>query len=123
MDRLLKIVFHRQRTLFLFWMMVSSLVSCFAAGNTIAGAVRNDSTGKSADGDEVILLRLMDGMQQEARTRTDAQGATLIEALKEELFQLEADRIHGSISREEYVTTKQALDETVRRAVAKVAQK
>jgi len=75
MDRVLKVVFRQQRTLLLFWMMVCSLMSCFAAaGNTIAGAVRNDSTGKAAAGDEVILLRLMDGMQEEARTRADAQG-------------------------------------------------
>jgi len=75
MDRMLKVVFRQQRTLLLFWMMVSSLGACFAAaGNTIAGTVRNDSTGKAVAGDEVILLRLLDGMQEEARTRTDAQG-------------------------------------------------
>src|SRR5581483_465434 len=75
MDRLLRIVFCQRRTLLLFSMIVFSLLPCFAAaGNTLAGAVRDDSTGKAAAGDEVILLRLMHGMQEEARARTDAQG-------------------------------------------------
>jgi hypothetical protein len=39
------------------------------------GTVRNRTAGKVAAGDEVILLRLKNGMEEEARTRTDAQGA------------------------------------------------
>lgn len=45
------------------------------AANTISGTVRNQTTGKAAPGDEVILLRLQNGMEEEARTRTDAEGA------------------------------------------------
>lgn len=43
--------------------------------DTINGTVRNRTTDKAAAGDEVILLRLQNGMQEESRTRTDAQGA------------------------------------------------
>lgn len=43
----------------------------------------------------------------------------LLESLKEELFQLESNRVHGSISAEEYATTKQALTESIQRAMAK----
>jgi hypothetical protein len=42
-----------------------------------------------------------------------------LEALKEELFQLEIDRAKGSISPGDYATTKQALNTTLQRAVKK----
>ena len=48
---------------------------CAFAGDTIAGKVRNQTTGRPSAGDDVILLRLEEGMQEEARMRTDAQGA------------------------------------------------
>src|SRR5215471_14720285 len=52
------------------------LLSSLAFGaSTITGSVRNQTAGQPAAGDEVILLRLLDGMQEEARTRTDSQGA------------------------------------------------
>jgi len=43
--------------------------------NNITGAVRNQSRGEPAAGDEVILARLDPGMQEEARAKTDSQGA------------------------------------------------
>src|SRR6266853_1802387 len=49
-------------------------LSAYAA-DTINGVVRNHTTGKAAAGDEVILLRLQNGMEEESRTRTDAKGA------------------------------------------------
>src|SRR5437764_4608434 len=39
----------------------------------------------------------------------------LLDALKEELFQLEHDRLHGSISAEEYETAKAALNQNLQR--------
>jgi hypothetical protein len=56
----------------------SCALSAFAA-DTISGKVRNQTTGKAAAGDEVILLRLQNGMEEEARTRTDAQGAFILQ--------------------------------------------
>jgi LPXTG-motif cell wall-anchored protein len=52
----------------------SCALSAFAA-DTIGGRVRNQTSGKAAAGDEVILLRLQNGMEEEAKTRTDAAGA------------------------------------------------
>jgi hypothetical protein len=46
-------------------------------------------------------------------------GKLLLDALKEELFQLESDRLHGSISAEEYATSKQALNKSIERAMGK----
>jgi len=45
------------------------------ATQTIAGTVRNLTTAQPASGDDVILLRLGNGMEEQARTKTDAQGA------------------------------------------------
>jgi hypothetical protein len=52
---------------------------CYAlsacAADTISGSVRNRTSDKAAAGDEVLLLRLQNGMEEEGRTRTDAAGA------------------------------------------------
>ncbi len=47
------------------------------------------------------------------------RGSLLLDAMKEELFQLEIDRQQGKISAEEYAKAKSALDETIRRALAR----
>jgi hypothetical protein len=48
-----------------------------------------------------------------------ASAPPLLEALKEELFQLEVDRAGGSISADEYAATRQALNVTMQRAMGK----
>jgi hypothetical protein len=60
-----------------------------------------------------------------AETKTSPAGpsATLLEALKQDLLELETSRVQGSISAEEYVKAKQALDGTVQRALARAAAK
>ncbi len=50
------------------------LLSSFAASQTITGTVRNVTTGKPAAGDDVILLKLGQGMEEAGRTKTDANG-------------------------------------------------
>ncbi len=47
------------------------------------------------------------------------RSALLLEAMKEELFQLEIDRAQNNISPQEYEKAKAALDETIRRAMAR----
>ena len=47
------------------------------------------------------------------------RSALLLEAMKEELFQLEIDRQQGKLSEEEYAKAKGALDETIKRALAR----
>ena len=58
----------------LLFVCFSCALSAYAA-DAIQGTVRNQTSGKAAAGDEVILLRLQNGMEEESRTRTDAQGA------------------------------------------------
>jgi len=50
---------------------------------------------------------------------TGDRSTLLLEAMKEELFQLEIDRQQGKLSEEEYAKAKAALDETMRRALAR----
>jgi hypothetical protein len=51
------------------------------------------------------------------RAKPDPQ-MPLLDSLKEELFQLESDRLHGAISAEQYAATKQALTESIQRAMS-----
>jgi len=47
----------------------------------------------------------------------------LLEALKEEIFQLEVEHKQGVISQVEYESAKSALDHTLQRALKREAQK
>jgi hypothetical protein len=59
--------------LVLFFFCSFALSAC--AADAVNGTVRNRTTGKPAAGDEIILLRLQNGMEEEARSRADATGA------------------------------------------------
>jgi len=59
-----------------------------------------------------------EGPRIDAPVRGD-RSTMLLEAMKEELFQLEIDRQQGKISAEEYAKAKAALDETIKRALAR----
>ena len=50
------------------------LVSAFASAETLTGTVTNGTTGKPAAGNEVVLLKLANGMEEGGRTKTDSQG-------------------------------------------------
>lgn len=57
-----------------FLLVCCSFALSACAADTIRGNVRNRTSDQAAAGDEVILLHLQNGMEEEARTRTDAQG-------------------------------------------------
>ena len=61
------------KSILLFVCCSCALSAC--AADAINGTVRNQTSGKAAAGDEVILLRLQNGMEEEAKTRVDAAGA------------------------------------------------
>jgi hypothetical protein len=48
-----------------------------------------------------------------------AAPADMLDVLKDELFQLETDRVNGKISQEEYEKTKAGLDTLFRRQMKK----
>jgi hypothetical protein len=60
-------------------LLVLAPLACLSAAalgaNNIIGSVRNESRGEPGVADEVILVRLDQGMQEEAHTKTDAKGA------------------------------------------------
>jgi len=54
-----------------------------------------------------------------AVSMTEPTPPSLLEALKEELFQVEADRVQGAITTEEYASAKQTLKGTIELALAR----
>jgi hypothetical protein len=48
--------------------------SSLAAAQTLTGTVKNSTTNKPAAGDEVVLIKLGQGMEEAGRTKTDAGG-------------------------------------------------
>jgi hypothetical protein len=50
------------------------LFGALAPAATLTGTVSNGTTNKPAGGDEVVLLRLAQGMEEAGRTRTDGKG-------------------------------------------------
>src|SRR5947209_15548069 len=68
-----------QRLALVFWIIVGFLTIAFGEPpRVISGTVRNMSTGEPASGDEVILLRLANGMEQVGKTETDRQGKFVV---------------------------------------------
>jgi len=50
------------------------LLSSVAGAQTLSGTLKNGTTGKPAAGDDVILIKLGQGMEEAARTKADASG-------------------------------------------------
>jgi hypothetical protein len=53
--------------------------SSFAFADSITGIVTNKTTNKPSGGDDVVLIRLAQGMQESTRTKTDAKGRFTLE--------------------------------------------
>ncbi len=79
------------------------------AGGGVGGKVEVDSPEAAA--------AFADFVEPAAPARD--RNALLLEAMKEELFQLEIDRQQGKLTPEEYTKAKAALDETIKRALAR----
>jgi hypothetical protein len=50
------------------------LLSSFASAQTLTGKITNITTGKAGAGDDVVLLKLGQGMEEAGRTKADAKG-------------------------------------------------
>ncbi len=59
--------------------VVFAAFSGFALADSITGTVTNKTTNKPAAGDDVVLIRLAQGMQEASRTKTDAKGRFTLE--------------------------------------------
>lgn len=53
---------------------VTLWLSMVASGQTLTGTLKNGTDGKPAAGDEVVLIKLAQGMEEAARTKADASG-------------------------------------------------
>jgi hypothetical protein len=58
---------------------MAAAFSSFALADSITGIVTNKTTNKPAGGDDVVLIRLAQGMQEASRTKTDAKGRFTLE--------------------------------------------
>lgn len=54
-------------------------LSSLALAESITGTVTNKTTNKPAAGDDVVLIRLQQGMQEASRTKTDSRGHFTLE--------------------------------------------
>jgi hypothetical protein len=55
-------------------LFAATLLASFASAQTLTGTVKNATTGKPAAGDEIVLLKLGQGMEEGGRTKADANG-------------------------------------------------
>jgi hypothetical protein len=99
--------------------LLSFLPMVTRGSNYITGSVRNLSRSQPAVGAEVILVRLDGEMQEEARAKTDAQGAFTLDvqhAAKRYLVRV----VHQGVSYEQRASAGQALSIEVFDAAAQV---
>ncbi len=91
---------------------VLALLACCSSAslgaNYITGAVRNQSRGEPAAGDEVILARLETGIQEEARAKTDSQGSFTLNVQHPDKPYL-VRVIHQGVSYDQQASAGQAL--------------
>jgi hypothetical protein len=57
------------------------------------------------------------------KAKPQNRGEMLLDAMKEEVFQLESDRLQGRIDTQDYQAAKSALDKTLQRAVQRQTTK
>jgi hypothetical protein len=55
--------------------LLALAMGAVASAQTLTGTVTNGTTSTAVAGDDVILIRLAQGMEEAARTKTDAKGA------------------------------------------------
>lgn len=109
-------------------MLCLAILACCSAAalatDAITGVVRNQTSGRLAAGDEVILLRLdqtslNQGMPEEARTRTDSQGAFTIKVRYPDAPHL-VRVLHQGVNYDQRASPGMALSIDVFDAVSKV---
>ncbi len=87
---------------------------------SISGVVTNKTTGKPAGNDDVVLLRLAQGMQESARTKTDARGRYTIEVPEQGLHLVRVTHDKANYFKPVQPGAQGAVDVDVYTAVAKV---
>ena len=109
------------------WVILGVIVVAMLGAAFIVSRRSSPPVVEEVDDDIAAPPRVPKNLPATATARVQAPVATdrsslLLEAMKEELFQLEMDRQQGKISDAEYQKAKAALDETLRRAIARKSQ-
>ncbi|HVH88645.1 MAG TPA: hypothetical protein VM912_18140 [Terriglobales bacterium] len=91
------------------WWIIGGLAAALVVGAIVVVNQKPHSGTSGAAAPNIAAL---------ASGSTSSRGA-LLEAIKEELFQLETERLQGKISEADYQTAKAALDLTLKRAIAR----
>ena len=97
----------------------AAAVSSFAFADSITGVVTNKTTNKPSVGDDVVLIRLQQGMQEAARTKTDAKGRFTLDVSDSEMHLVRVTHDKASYFRPAPPGT-QSVEVDVYNAAAKV---
>src|SRR5581483_1916386 len=100
------------------WPILGGFAVLLAAGAAYIASRSKTQAARDFDSDEELT--------DVRRTPAAARGGSsniLLEALKDELFQLEIEHKQGGISQPEYEKAKAALDQTLERALKRVSVK
>lgn len=103
----------------LFLIGCSYALSALAA-DSITGKVMNQTTKQPAAGNEVVLLRLENGMEEEAKTHTDAQGRFVLPLPAPASAQHIVRVIHQQVNYDQTVRSKEPLEIAVYDAVPRI---
>lgn len=108
------------------WLILGVIVVAMLGAALIVSRRAGSSEPALQEADEDISSppRMPSNVPKTAPAQVAASGngdrsSLLMEAMKEELFQLEIDRQQGKLTDAEYQKAKAALDETLRRAIAR----
>ena len=99
--------------------VLASSIAAMSA-ESISGVVTNKTTGKPAANDDVVLLRLAQGMQESARTKTDARGRYTIDVPETGLHLVRVTHDKANYFKPVQPGAQGAVDVDVYTAVAKV---
>jgi hypothetical protein len=112
-----------KRLIFLFSVILLPVLACLpaAAQQSLTGVVTNGTTRKPAAGDDVILLQLGQGMQEQSRTKTDQQGHFTLQVPDPNVPHLVRVRHQDVNYHEPLMPGKNNLEITVYNSAAKIA--
>ena len=101
------------------WYILGGFAVILAAGAVYITTRSRSSSLATIPGFGASDVKVADGVP--ARQPASGRSGLLLEALKEEMFQLEVEHKQGSISQQEYEQARAALDQTLERAIKRVA--
>ena len=101
------------------WYILGGFAIALAAGAIYIATRSQTATIQDLDPTDAELVEL----PRPAKPKPADRTALLLDALKEEIFQLEVEHKQGRISQQEYEKAKAALDQTLERAVKRKAVK